>query len=297
MCDKIKLLLQRQLLKLQVMSEIPEIKDEVCRTALVMAVKRAIETDRSDHLFDDSLAAQLVGETGQAWLDKWEQEDSGNPLGRALRIQFVAVRTRFFDDFILSVLPEINQIVFLGVGLDTRAFRLPFPPETRLYELDLPELIQYREAILQDKPANCHRHAIVADLTQPWSHLLLQQGFEVNAPTLWLMEGLLMYLNEAQVNELLKTISQLSTDGGYLGVDLVSVKSWRVGSQHQNGLISKHWRFGTDEPEQLFAEHGWNASVIQPGEIRANYGRYAVQLAPREIKGVRRSFLVTAKKE
>lgn len=114
------------------MSEIPDIKDEVCRTALVMAVKRAIETDRSDHLFDDSLAAQLVGETGQAWREKWEQEDSVNSLGRALRIQFVAVRTRFFDDFILSVLPEINQIVFLGVGLDTRAFRLPFPPETRL---------------------------------------------------------------------------------------------------------------------------------------------------------------------
>lgn len=111
------------------------------------------------------------------------------------------------------------------------------------------------------------------------------------------MEGLLMYLNEVEVNELLNTISQLSTDGSYLGADLVSVKSWQVGAKHQNVLISKHWRFGTDEPEQLFASHGWNASVIQPGEIRANYGRYAVQLAPREIKGVRRSFLVTAKKE
>lgn len=130
-----------------------------------MAVKRAIETDRSDHLFDDSLAAQLVGETGQAWREKWEQEDSVNSFGKALRIQFVAVRTRFFDDFILSMLPEINQIVFLGIGLDTRAFRLPFPPETRLYELDLPELIQYKEAILQDKQAKCHRYAITADLT------------------------------------------------------------------------------------------------------------------------------------
>lgn len=106
-----------------------------------------------------------------------------------------------------------------------------------------------------------------------------------------------MYLNEAEIHELLKTISYLSADGSYLGADLVSVKSWRVGSQHQNGLISKHWRFGTDEPEQLFADHGWNASIIQPGEIRANYGRYAVDLTPREIKGMRRSFLVTAKKK
>ncbi|MEH2241024.1 class I SAM-dependent methyltransferase [Nostoc sp.] len=279
------------------MNEIPEIKDEVCRTALVMAVKRAIETDRADHLFDDLFAAQLAGDIGQAWREKWEQEDRDNPLGSALRIQFVAVRTRFFDDFILSVLPEVKQVVFLGVGLDTRAFRLPFPHQTRLYELDLPDLIEYREAILQNKQAKCHRQAIAANLTQPWSHLLLQQGFEVEAPTLWLMEGLLMYLNEAQVNELLKIISQLSADRSYLGADLVSIRSWQVGAKHQNGLISKHWRFGTDEPEQLFADRGWNASVIQPGEIRANYGRYAVQLAPREIKGVRRSFLVTAKKQ
>lgn len=279
------------------MNEIPEIKEEVCRTALVMAVKRAIETDRIDQLFNDSLAAQLAGETGQAWRKKWEQKDNGNPLGSQLRVQFVAVRTRFFDDFILSVLPEVQQVVFLGVGLDTRAFRLPFPPQTRLYELDLPELTQYREAILLDLPAKCHRQAIAADLTQPWSHLLLQKGFEVEAPTLWLMEGLLMYLNEVEVNELLKMISQLSADGSYLGADLVSVKSWQVGAKHQNGLISKHWRFGTDEPEQLFAAKGWNASVIQPGEIRANYGRYAVELTPREIKGMRRSFLVTAKKE
>ncbi|MBD2527592.1 class I SAM-dependent methyltransferase [Nostoc sp. FACHB-133] len=279
------------------MNDVPKIKDEVCRTALIMATKRAIEADRPDHLFDDPLAAQLAGETGQAWREKWEQEDSDNPLGSTLRIQFVAVRTRFFDDFILSVLPEVKQLVFLGVGLDTRAFRLPFPPQTRLYELDLPELIQYREAILQDKPANCLRQAIAGDLTQPWSHLLLQQSFDINIPTLWLMEGLLMYLNEAEVNELLKTISQLSTDGSHLGADLVSVKSWQVGTKHQNGLISKHWRFGTDEPENLFAAHGWNVSVIQPGEIRANYGRYAVKLTPREIKGVRRSFLVTARKE
>jgi len=279
------------------MNDLPEIQDEVCRTALVMATKRAIEADRPDHLFDDPLAAQLAGETGQTWRKKWEQQDSDNPLGSAVRIQFVAVRTRFFDDFILSVLPEIKQFVFLGVGLDTRAFRLSFLPQTRLYELDLPELIHYREAILQGKPAKCHRCAIAADLTQPWSHLLLEQGFDINLPTLWLMEGLLMYLNEVEVNELLYMISQLSTDGSYLGADLVSVKSWQVGAKHQNGLISKHWRFGTDEPEQLFASHGWNASVIQPGEIRANYGRYAVQLAPREIKGVRRSFLVTAKKE
>lgn len=164
------------------MSDLPEIQDEVCHTAIVMATKRAIEADRSDHLFDDPLATQLAGETGQAWRKKWEHQDSDNPLGSALRVQFVAVRTRFFDDFILSVLPEAKQLVFLGVGLDTRAFRLSFPPQTRLYELDLPELIQYREAILQDKPAKCHRQAIATDLTQPWSHLFYNKALRLKLP-------------------------------------------------------------------------------------------------------------------
>ncbi|MBD2682644.1 MULTISPECIES: class I SAM-dependent methyltransferase [Nostoc] len=78
-------------------------------------------------------------------------------------MQFVAAHTRFFDDFILFVLPEVKQVVFLGVRLNTRAFRLSFPPQTRLYEIHLPKLIQYREIILQNKQANCHPQAIALE--------------------------------------------------------------------------------------------------------------------------------------
>ena len=96
---------------------------------------------------------------------------------------------------------------------------------------------------------------------------------------------------------LLQTISDFSVKGSYLGADLISVKSWEIGSQHQNGLIGKNWRFGTDKPEELFASYGWNASVIQPGEMRANYGRDSVQITPRSVPGRRRSFIAIAKKE
>lgn len=280
-------------------AKIPQIKDDVCRTALVMAAKRAIESERPDCLFKDPLAAQLVGTDYMLALrEKWEKQGSFNPKSTALRIQFVAVRTRFFDDFLLSVLPEIRQVVLLGVGLDTRAFRLPFPPETHLYEIDLPEIIERKEAVLKDIPASCHRYALAFDLQQPWAHLLENhQGYSSHEPTVWLMEGLLMYLDKKEVNKLLQTISELSVAGSYLGADLISVKSWEVGSRYPNGLISKNWRFGTDKPEELFANHGWNASVIQPGEIRANYGRYSAKITPRSVPQRRRSFLVTAKKE
>jgi len=65
--------------------------------------------------------------------------------------------------------------VLLGVGFDTRVFRLPFPSPTRVYEIDLPEIIECKEAILQDVAANCYRYAITSDLQQPWEHLLVNQ--------------------------------------------------------------------------------------------------------------------------
>lgn len=278
--------------------KIPEIKNDVCRTAVVMAAKRAIESKRTDRLFDDPFAAQLVGSKEiQSLMDYWEKQDGKDPKSNTLRIQFVAVRTKFFDDFLISVIPEVRQIVILGVGYDTRAYRLPLPPELCIYEIDLPEIMSRKEAILKDIPSKCYRQSIATDLQKPWVHLLTKHGYKSNQPTVWLMEGLLMYLDKTEINTLLQTISDFSVKGSYLGADLISVKSWQIGSKTQKGLISKNWRFGTDEPEELFANYGWNASVIQPGEIRANYGRYSVQIAPRSVPGMRRCFMVTAKKE
>jgi hypothetical protein len=79
-----------------------------------------------------------------------------------------------------------------------------------------------------------------------------------------------------------------------LGADLVSIKSLQVGVESDD--LRKHWRFGTDEPKQLFALYGWQASVQQPGEEGASFGRYTEQPPPLEIPGMRRSFFVTAKK-
>ncbi|MEI2577337.1 class I SAM-dependent methyltransferase [Scytonema sp. PRP1] len=276
-------------------SKSPTIQSDVCRTAVVMAAKRAIETERPDRLFDDPFAAQLAGDAAinlqKEWLSKTQDSAS------LLKVQFVAVRTKYFDDFIMEVMSKIHQVVFLGAGLDTRAYRLSLPPETQLYEIDLPEIIDYKQEILKEIPPKCRHHTIATDLKQPWSHLLLQHGYQSNIPTVWLLEGLLMYLDETEVHQLLSTISELSPTGSYLGADLVSVKSWQIGSQNSKAVISGHWRFGTDEPEQLFATYGWETSVIQPGDLRANYGRYTVELAPREIPGKRRSYLVVGEKK
>ena len=77
----------------------------------------------------------------------------------------------------------------------------------------------------------------------------------------------------------------------------VSVKSWEAGAANKDQtVISGNWKFGCDEPEVLFATHHWDVSVQQPGDVRANYGRYTVELPPRALKDRRRSYLVTGER-
>jgi methyltransferase (TIGR00027 family) len=251
-------------------------------TARLMAAIRAKETQRPDRLFNDSFAAQLAGEEAFTFVEQQLKEQD-----RA----YVAVRTRLFDDFLLNACNQANQIVILASGMDTRAYRLTWSSETKIYELDQAQVIETKTAILADATPKSQHHAISADLTQPWSHLLLEQGYQPTLPSVWLLEGLLMYLTEPQVHQLLQTISQLATADSYLGLDLVNVKS--IEYEPYQG----YFHSGFDEPEKLLAEYGWKAEVIQPGDEGAHFGRYTQKLPPRDLPDVERVFLIKAHKK
>lgn len=264
-----------------------EIQDFVSRTSQMMAAQRALETERPDALFADRYAARLAGPKAIAWAKPKlkEYEDRGTPM--------VSVRTRFFDDYLMSAASQLGQVVILAAGMDTRAFRLPWPAETCIYELERPEVLETKESILQNTPPKCQRYAIAADFAQPWSSKLLAAGFKSEQPSLWLLEGLLYYLSETEVKELLKTISELSAIGSRLGGDLINTKVVETEKEE----FSKYWRYGCDEPEKLFAENGWKASVVQFGDEEAHFGRFTYQFPPREVPNIPRGFLVRATKD
>ena len=278
-----------------------KIEDEVGKIALNMAVKRAIETEMDDRLFDDPFAAKLAGAELPAFKKRLQKKYGTENLNQYQRkySRFVAIRTRFFDDFLISLGQQVHQVVILGAGMDARAFRLKWPPNTHVYEIDRAQVIERKNALLVDEIPRCDRNTIAIDLKQPtqaWVEELIAEGYQATMPSVWLMEGLLMYLNAADVDNLLKTISRFTIPGSYLGADLISVESLRAGLE-TNDRVRKYWRFGTDEPERLFSTYGWKASVIQPGEVSASFGRnLSNKLPPREVKNVRRSFLVTASK-
>lgn len=253
-------------------------------TARLTAAMRARETDRCDRLFNDPFATQLAGADAFAFLaQRIKPEEEGRP--------YVVVRTRFFDDFLLA--KQASQVVILASGMDTRAFRLPWSANTTVYELDQPEVLSYKDAVLKDIPPTCQRYAIAADLTQPWSHLLLAQGYRADVPSVWLIEGLLMYLNAAQVATLLTTVSQLTATGSWLGLDVINTTA--IQSAADSGFQG-YWRSGFDHPEELLANYGWEANVIQPGDEGAHFGRYTHKLPSRDVPNVERVFLVTANK-
>ncbi|OUC13757.1 MAG: hypothetical protein B0A82_15775 [Alkalinema sp. CACIAM 70d] len=248
-------------------------------TARMMAAMRARETNRNDRLFADPFAAQLAGE------EAFQQVDLRlTPQDQA----YVTVRTRFFDDFLIG--SQAGQIVILASGLDTRAYRLPWTPTVKVYELDYPEVLAYKANLLKETSPSCQHHLIGADLTQPWEEQLLAAGYSPNLPAIWLIEGLLMYFSEAQAHHLLQAVSNLAIPGSQLGIDLINLHSLEYGP------YQGYFQFGTDTPEQLLAQYGWRAEVVQPGDADANFDRYVEPFPPREEPNVMRVFLARADK-
>ena len=257
---------------------------EVSFTARVMAAVRALETQRPDALFIDSLAEQLAGADAiqSALPDVEEYARQGRP--------FIAVRTRFFDDFLMSCSHDIRQVVLLGAGLDARAFRLNWQAGTHVYEIDHSDVLHYKESVLAGIDSHCVRHSICADLRESdWSQLLLQQGYQASEPSIWLLEGLLYYLNSTEVHNLLITIKDLAIAGSWFAADVIS-------SAILNGADNwaKYWQSSCDYPELFFANYGWKATAIQPGEEGASFGRFTYQFPPRSIPDAAHIFFVTA---
>jgi methyltransferase (TIGR00027 family) len=183
-------------------------------TAVAIAHFRALESSRDDRLFDDALAAPLVAASG---LPMSQISLSDVVAGRVY--ESVAARTRYLDERIVGAVDGgCKQVVILAAGLDTRAFRLRVPTDTRYFEIDLQELVQFKESTLTNEGAvsPCQRIALSADLLADWTTALQEAGFDPRAPTVWVAEGLFMYFTDDQSESLLAEISTVSALGSHL---------------------------------------------------------------------------------
>ncbi|MGV9803048.1 SAM-dependent methyltransferase, partial [Mycobacterium sp. NPDC003449] len=145
------------------------------------------------------------------------------PRARA-NIDEMAVRTRFFDDYFAEAgRAGIRQAVILASGLDSRAYRLPWPDGTVVYEIDQPEVIEFKTRTLAGLGAEptAQRRTVPIDLREDWPAALRAAGFDPAAPTAWCAEGLLIYLPPDAQDRLFDNIDGLSAAGSTVATEFV----------------------------------------------------------------------------
>ena len=109
--------------------------------------------------------------------------------------------------------PPADQVVVLAAGMDARAYRLDLPAELAWFELDRPALLAVKERELAEVVPRCRRYAIGCDLAEDWPAALLGAGFDPARPAVWLVEGLLAYLDGDLVELLLDRLTALAAPG------------------------------------------------------------------------------------
>jgi methyltransferase (TIGR00027 family) len=193
------------------------------------------------------------------------------------------VRTRFLDDVLLQACAgPCRQVVILGAGLDSRAFRLAWPEGTRLWELDLADVIEFKERVLHAEGwrPGCERITVPVDLSEDWGEPLLGAGFDAGAPVAWVAEGLLAYLSAEMRDALVARAAGLSVPGSRMGLTLAAsdrLAAWRKAHPDGNAERGDYvalWRStAPEDPAGWLAAHGWRATLFDVAERSDAYGR------------------------
>jgi methyltransferase (TIGR00027 family) len=220
----------------------------------------------------------------------------------------MAVRTRFFDDFFLSSGAGVRQAVILASGLDARAYRLAWPTGTVVYEIDQPEVIEFKTrtlAALGASPA-AELRTVAIDLRDDWPRALQGAGFDPEVPTAWIAEGLLIYLPPEAQDRLFDNITALSAPGSRLATEFHPDPNARIGAA--SARMSQEWRrHGLDlDMADLFYDgernpvvdylraRGWDVEARSRPDMFARYGRPFP--TGEEVEALRDSLAVTATK-
>src|ERR1700727_1070900 len=172
-----------------------DLASSVGATATMVAAARAVATEDADPIISDPFAAPLVRALGIDFFTRvvdgemtpTDTGDNGNVELQTLT-DSLAVRTRFFDEFFLGAAAAgIGQAVILAAGLDSRAYRLAWPPGNVVYEVDQPKVIAFKTNTMARLGAapTAERRAVSIDLREDWPTALRSSGFDDGKPAAW----------------------------------------------------------------------------------------------------------------
>jgi methyltransferase (TIGR00027 family) len=241
-----------------------DLASSVGATATMVAAARAIASRAEHPLIDDPFAEPLVRAVGVDLLTRLAAgdvtpRDLGPDAERGIQrlADNMAVRTMFFDDFFLDAAEAgIKQAVILASGLDSRAYRLPWPASTMVFEIDQPDVIAFKSRTLAELGAQptAGRRAVAVDLREDWPAALKEAGFDPTLPTAWSAEGLLGYLPPDAQDRLLDTITELSAPGSRFATE-----STPALDPANHDFIRQQMQKSTDQ----WREHGFDLDLAE----------------------------------
>jgi methyltransferase (TIGR00027 family) len=266
-----------------------DLATSVGATATMVAAQRALASAAG--LIDDPFAAPLVRAVG---IDVYTRLVNGEipvtddtEFDPARMARGMAVRTRFYDQFFVDATRSgIRQAVIVAAGLDVRAYRLPWPQGTVVYEVDLPNVIDFKTSTLSKQGAapTAERRTVAVDLRDDWPAALEAAGFDPQAPSAWSAEGLVVYLPPEAQDALFDNITALSAPGSQLASEFVPDTTvftdprWR--SHHDrmselgfeidfNDLV---YHFERSHIIEYLIQRGWQVSHRTVAEMHAANG-------------------------
>jgi methyltransferase (TIGR00027 family) len=257
-------------------------------TALLVAGWRALHAVSPQPLVRDEYAKHFIAASQDPFLNG-ALADPGTSEGAMTFPRLYGVQTRFFDEFFTSASKVgIAQAVIVAAGLDSRAYRLTWADGTTVFEIDQPEVLDFKVRVLAEYAAKptARRTDVAADLREDWSIPLLASGFDTTVPSAWSVEGILPYLTDDAQDTLFARITDLSAPGSRLAIGALGSRldQDRLAALEQNypGLnLSGGVNFSTltyddstkSKPAQWLTQHGWTIESVRTNpELQREYG-------------------------
>lgn len=267
-----------------------DITTSVGSTALFVATARALEAQKPAPLAVDPFAELFCRAVGGPAADVLDGNVPEHPLKTSdfgeNFVNFQGARTRYFDDYFRRAADAgIRQVVILAAGLDSRAYRLPWPSGTTIFELDRPEVLDFKREVLtaHDAQPNAERREVAVDLREDWPNALRDNGFDIDKPSAWIAEGLLIYLPAAAQNQLFTAIDALAGPDSHVAVEdgapmdpdeFAAAVAEERNAQHDQRLFYQLVYNERYAPaDEWFGERGWIAVGTPLGTYLREVGR------------------------
>lgn len=254
-----------------------DIVSSVGYTALVVAGWRALHATHPQPLAHDGYAELFVRASADPHLTGLL--DAPATSGNATVFpRLYGVQTRFFDEFFASAADRgIRQAVIVAAGLDSRAYRLDWPAQTSVFEIDQPKVLEFKSRVLAEQGSHprCVRREVPADLRDDWPTPLQTTGFDPQQPAAWALEGLLPYLPGPAQDTMFARIGELSAPGSQIAIgalgtgldwdQLAVLEETYPGLRSSSDADFTALTYGPEtksEPAAWLADHGWTVDPV-----------------------------------